>query len=114
MKLSFDHRPYPSLKKCFAYCSIFPKDFRIERNQLIDFGQQKDFFIQIQETTCMAEVCNMYFTILLGSNLCQDADKDDYVNVLNCKMHDLVHDMVQSNSKFKNHMFERGSRSWLP
>ncbi|XP_027166490.1 putative disease resistance protein RGA3 [Coffea eugenioides] len=42
LKLSFYHLPYPSLKKCFAYCSIFPKDFEMKRNQYPNFGLQKD------------------------------------------------------------------------
>ncbi|XP_027166494.1 putative disease resistance protein RGA3 [Coffea eugenioides] len=48
---------------------------------------------------CMEEVGNWYLTILLDSNLFQDAEKDDYGNVLYCKMHDLVHYMVQSISE---------------
>lgn len=35
LKLSFTHLPSPSLKQCFAYCSMFAKDFVIEKNNLI-------------------------------------------------------------------------------
>ncbi|CDP15457.1 unnamed protein product [Coffea canephora] len=102
LKLSFDHLPYPSLKKCFAYCSIFPKDFEMKRNQLIQLWAAEGFLHpNPREKMCMEEVGNEYFTILLDSNLFQDAKKDAYGNVLNCKMHDLVHDMVQSISESK-------------
>ncbi|CDP15452.1 unnamed protein product [Coffea canephora] len=50
---------------------------------------------------CMEEVGNWYFTILLDRNLFQDAKRDAYGNVLNCKMHDLVHDMAQFISECK-------------
>ncbi|CDP15466.1 unnamed protein product [Coffea canephora] len=102
LKLSFDHLPYPALKKCFAYCSIFPQDFQMERNQLIQLWAAEGFLhSKPRNEMCMEEVGNWYFTILLESNLFQDAEKDDYGNVLNCKMHDLVHDMVQSISESK-------------
>ncbi|XP_027169440.1 putative disease resistance protein RGA3 [Coffea eugenioides] len=100
MKLSFDHLPNPSLKKCFAYCSIFPKDFQMERNRLIQLWAAEGFLHSNPgNNMCMEDVGNMHFTILLDSNLFQDAENDGYGNVLNCKMHDLVHDI--SISKFK-------------
>ncbi|XP_027166579.1 putative disease resistance protein RGA3 [Coffea eugenioides] len=100
LKLSFDHLPYPALKKCFAYCSIFPQDFELERNQLIQLWAAEGFLhSDPRKNMCMEEVGNDYFTILLESNLFQDVEKDGYGNVLNCKMHDLVHDMVQSISE---------------
>ncbi|XP_027119741.1 putative disease resistance protein RGA3 [Coffea arabica] len=102
LKLSFDHLPHPSLKKCFAYCSIFPQDFEMERNQLIQLWAAEGFLNpNPREKMCMEEVGKMYFNILLDSNLFQDAEKDAYGNVLYCKIHDLVHDMVQSISNSK-------------
>ncbi|CDP15464.1 unnamed protein product [Coffea canephora] len=102
LKLSFDHLPYPSLKKCFAYCSIFPQDFEMERNQLIQLWAAEGFLhSNPRNRMSMEEVGNKYFTILLERNLFQDAKEDDYGNVLNCKMHDLVHDMVQFISDSK-------------
>nr|XP_027120745.1 putative disease resistance protein RGA3 [Coffea arabica] len=111
LKLSFDHLPSLSLKKCFAYCSIFPQDFQMERNQLIQLWAAEGFLhSKPRKEMCMEEVGNWYFTILLESNLFQDAEKDDYGNVLNCKMHDLVHDMVQSISNSKTlRLTESGS-----
>ena len=48
LKLSFDHLSSSCLKQCFAYCSFFIKDCRMEKDQLI---QQRNAlgFIQPQE-----------------------------------------------------------------
>ena len=43
LKLSFDHLPTPSLKQCFAYCSIFPKDFIIEKKLLVQLWMAEGF-----------------------------------------------------------------------
>ncbi|XP_012829384.1 PREDICTED: putative disease resistance protein RGA3 [Erythranthe guttata] len=42
LKLSFDHLSPPSLKKCFAYCSIFLKGYDLERERLVELWMQKD------------------------------------------------------------------------
>ncbi|XP_027166541.1 putative disease resistance protein RGA3 [Coffea eugenioides] len=78
LKLSFDHLPYPSLKKCLAYCSIFPKDFQMGKDQLIQLWAAEGFLYSNPRNNnmCMEEVGNMYFTILLDSNLFQDAEED--------------------------------------
>ncbi|KAK9997570.1 hypothetical protein SO802_022256 [Lithocarpus litseifolius] len=100
LKLSFDHLPSPSLKKCFAYCSIFPKDYMIAKEELIQFWMAEGF-IQPSQGSCvvMEDIGNMYFDILLANSLFHDEKKDEFDNIIICKMHDLVHDLVLSVSK---------------
>ncbi|GFP87576.1 putative disease resistance protein rga3 [Phtheirospermum japonicum] len=88
LKLSFDHLS-PSLKKCFAYCSIFPKGYRIEKEQLIELWMAEGF-LQTETTVCKI------FNLLLQNSLLQVVERDDYGNVTHCNMHDLVHDLAFS------------------
>ncbi|XP_071938874.1 putative disease resistance protein RGA3 [Coffea arabica] len=112
LKLSFDRLLYPSLKKCLAYCSIFPKDFQMERNQLIQLWAAEGFLHSIpRDRMQMEEIGNKYFTILLDSNLFQDGEKDDYGNVLNCRMNGLVYDMVQFISKSKTRSLKNSTEA---
>ncbi|KAM7474142.1 hypothetical protein LguiB_021385 [Lonicera macranthoides] len=112
LKLSFNHLPSPSIKQCFAYCSIFIKDCDIEKEQLIqiwmalgflqfgDFGSSKKV---------MEDVGNQIFNDLVRNSLFQDVTKDMYGNIVHCKMHDLVHDLAQSVSKSECFCLENDS-----
>ncbi|XVF37625.1 hypothetical protein REPUB_Repub20aG0025600 [Reevesia pubescens] len=99
LKLSFDRLPSPSLKQCFAYCSIFPKDFCIEREKLIQLWMAEGFLHPSEAHMAMEDTGNMHFEALLSNSLFQDVETDAYGNIEVCKMHDLVHDLALFVSK---------------
>ncbi|KAK9997542.1 hypothetical protein SO802_022228 [Lithocarpus litseifolius] len=108
LKLSFNHLPSPSLKQCFAYCSIFPKDYVIEKEELIHLWMAEGFLQPSQgSSSVMEDIGNKHFDILLTNSLFQDVENDDYDNVKSCKMHDLVHDLAISISKFETLILEK-------
>ncbi|KAL4290082.1 hypothetical protein GQ457_14G004420 [Hibiscus cannabinus] len=114
LKLSYDRLSSPSLKRCFAYCSIFPKDFRMEREQLIQFWMAEGFLQQPKGSSQRGfeNIGNEYFNDLLSNSLLQDVEKDLYGCITSCKMHDLVHDLAQSVSHIKlQNMFD-GVELW--
>ena len=100
LKLSFDHLPTASLKQCFAYCSIFPKDFIIEKKLLVQLWMAEGFLQTPKSSFSVIEdIGNKYFDFLVANSLFQDLERDFYGGIRSCKMHDLVHDLVLSISK---------------
>ncbi|KAL1535406.1 hypothetical protein AAHA92_28184 [Salvia divinorum] len=95
LKLSFDYLPSPSIKKCFAYCSIFPKGHNIMKQQVIEQWMAEGF-LQPDERNDMEDVGNKFFNVLIHNSLLQVAELDDYGNVEICVMDDLVHDLASS------------------
>ncbi|KAK1364420.1 NB-ARC domain-containing protein [Heracleum sosnowskyi] len=93
LRLSYDNLPYSSLKRCFAYCSIIPKDSDIFKDQLIQIWMALGF-LSGDGGVLMEDIGNRYFDILLWNCLLQDVVRDKYGNIYKCKMHDLVHDLA--------------------
>ncbi|GLT79590.1 hypothetical protein SLA2020_510730 [Shorea laevis] len=99
LKMSFDRLP-SSLKKCFSYCSIFPKDEVIFIDDLIQLWMAQGFVHKSNESLVeMEDIGNEYFKELLSNSLFQDIGWDLYGNIESCKMHDLVHDLSLLVSK---------------
>ncbi|KAK1364428.1 putative disease resistance protein RGA3 [Heracleum sosnowskyi] len=93
LRLSYDNLPYSSLKRCFAYCSIIPKDSDIFKDELIQIWMALGF-LSGDSSALMEDIGNEYFDILLWNCLLQDVKRDKYGNIYLCKMHDLVHDLA--------------------
>ncbi|XP_058108858.1 putative disease resistance protein RGA3 [Magnolia sinica] len=89
-----NHDLPPALKHCFSYFSIFPKDWEIEKDMIVKLWVAQGF-IRCEESEDMEEIGRLYFDDLLRRSLLQVAEFDYYKNILNYKMHDLVHDLAQ-------------------
>ncbi|GLT33397.1 hypothetical protein SLA2020_079920 [Shorea laevis] len=108
LKISFDHLLPPS-KKCFSYCSIFPKDFLIEKDDLVQLWMAKGYLQQHNESSMtMEEVGDAYFNYLLSNSLFQDVQRTSYGDIEYCKMHDAVHDLALVVSKDEAFIWKTG------
>ncbi|GKV42617.1 hypothetical protein SLEP1_g50000 [Rubroshorea leprosula] len=109
LKISYDHLGV-ALKKCFSYCSIFPKDFAMEKDDLVQLWMAQGFLYQSNESNkTMEEIGNQHFDELLSNSLFQDVERDHFGNILSCKMHDIVHDLGLFVSKDETLIWENGS-----
>ncbi|XP_023885024.2 putative disease resistance protein RGA4 [Quercus suber] len=97
LKLSYDYLP-SHLKCCFAYCSLFPKDYLINKLTLIQLWMSQGFIQSSEENLKLEDVANEYFMDLLWRSFFQEAKEDRGMN-MKFKMHDLIHDLAQYVSK---------------
>nr|XP_019705633.2 putative disease resistance protein RGA1 [Elaeis guineensis] len=93
LRLSYDHLP-SHLKQCFAYCSLFPKDFSFHRERLIQLWIAEGFIQPSDDNMDLENIGSQFFNNLLWWSFFQDAVWDSDGNVIVCKMHDLVHDLA--------------------
>ncbi|XP_028765318.1 putative disease resistance protein RGA3 [Neltuma alba] len=95
LKLSYDSLAI-ELKQCFAYCSLYPKDSRYNKNELIDMWMAQGFLENKDEEQCLEDVGEEYIRILLMKSFLQDVETDGLGEMEYFKMHDLMHDLSQS------------------
>ncbi|XP_050209155.1 putative disease resistance protein RGA4 [Mercurialis annua] len=93
LKLSFDRLP-SHLKSCFAYCSIFRKDYSFVKQEVTEFWMAEGLVEQ-----CNGDTANNYFNALILNSFFQISEVDELDNVYKYKMHDLIHDLALSMTK---------------
>ncbi|XVF30983.1 hypothetical protein REPUB_Repub16aG0106200 [Reevesia pubescens] len=83
-----------TIKKCLLYCAIFPKNYKIVKDELIQYWMAQGYLNS--DDNFGGED---YFNCLASRSFFQDFEKDADRNITSCKMHDFVHDFVQFLSK---------------
>ncbi|KAK4593585.1 hypothetical protein RGQ29_017628 [Quercus rubra] len=94
LKLSYDHLP-SYLKQCFAYCCLFPKDYKIHKPTLIQMWMAQGFIRPLNQNQCLEDVGHEYIMDLLWRSFFQEVEMDKDNNILYFKMHDLMHDLAK-------------------
>ncbi|KAL2923708.1 putative disease resistance protein RGA3 [Bienertia sinuspersici] len=94
LKLSY-HNLDSSLKSCFTYCAIFPKDYEIDKEMLINLWMAQGYIVSFDGGQSIDDAAKEHFLILLRRCFFQQVKKDKYGDVKSVKIHDLMHDVAQ-------------------
>ncbi|XP_027366583.1 putative disease resistance RPP13-like protein 1 [Abrus precatorius] len=90
LRLSYHYLP-SHLKRCFAYCAIFPKDYEFEKENLILLWMAEGFLQQSKRHRRIEEVGNEYFCELVSRSFFQQPRRGKPCFL----MHHLVNDLAQ-------------------
>ncbi|RHN56535.1 putative P-loop containing nucleoside triphosphate hydrolase, leucine-rich repeat domain, L [Medicago truncatula] len=85
----------PTLKQCFSFCAIFPKDREILKEELIQLWMANGL-ISSWGNTEVEDVGIMVWDELYQKSFFQDKKMDEFSGNISFKMHDLVHDLAKS------------------
>ena len=98
LRLSYNQLPF-QLKQCFAYCSLFPKDYEFTSCLLVQFWMAHGLLQSPDnENQDLEDIGDLYIKELMSRSLFQDVYYDA-VFAYTFKMHDLVHDLAISIAK---------------
>ncbi|XVF83103.1 hypothetical protein PTKIN_Ptkin16aG0105900 [Pterospermum kingtungense] len=91
LRLSYYYLP-SHLKRCFAYCSLFPKDYEFKKDELIRLWMAEGLLQFSKEIDKAEEQGNEYFKDLVLRSFFQESRRDQCCFV----MHDLISDLAKS------------------
>ncbi|XP_073102600.1 putative disease resistance protein RGA4 isoform X2 [Elaeis guineensis] len=96
--LSYEDLP-SDFKQCFLYCSLFPEDYPMNRDELIRYWVAEGFVRRTQRDTIMEDLAKDFCRELIGRNLLQPCDEFGHLSDVAgnyCKMHDLLRSLAHS------------------
>ncbi|XP_071680431.1 putative disease resistance RPP13-like protein 1 [Lolium perenne] len=89
------HHLREQVKRCFAFCSIFPRRHLLERHELVKLWVAEGFARLTSEGEDMEDVCQEYFDELVSASFLQLRAKEYPHNSDYYLVHDLLHDLAE-------------------
>ncbi|KAI8537758.1 hypothetical protein RHMOL_Rhmol09G0049400 [Rhododendron molle] len=90
LRLSYYYLP-SHLKRCFAFCSVFIKDYEFDMEELVSIWIAEGFLVKPKNNNTVEEEGYECFHELLSRSFFQRSNANNSLFV----MHDLVHDLAQ-------------------
>ncbi|XP_045787923.1 putative disease resistance protein RGA4 [Trifolium pratense] len=94
LKLSYNNLS-PQQRQCFAYCSLFPKDWEFEKDELVQMWMAHGYLDCPVEGKCIEDVGNQFVNIFLMKSFFQEPKWNEDGDLIGFKMHDLMHDLAK-------------------
>ncbi|RCV39692.1 hypothetical protein SETIT_8G243800v2 [Setaria italica] len=99
LKLSYDELP-TDMKPCFAFCALYPKDYQIDVDNLIQLWMANGFIISEQNKVPIETVGKRIVNEMVSRSLFEYVEQDPtrfgYSSTTFLKIHDLMHDVAVS------------------
>ncbi|XP_022867530.1 putative disease resistance RPP13-like protein 1, partial [Olea europaea var. sylvestris] len=89
LKLSYQYLR-PELKRCFAYCALFPKDYELDKSTLVYLWIAKGF-LKVSQREMSTQLGNKYCDELFARSFFQKSSASSSYYV----MHDLLNDLAK-------------------
>ncbi|XP_022896185.1 putative disease resistance protein RGA3 [Olea europaea var. sylvestris] len=93
--VSYMHLP-PHLKHCFAFCSIFPKNYEIKREKLIHMWMALGLILPDGESKALEEIGDEYFNELVSMSVFEDVQEYEGGAIRRYKMNEDFQSLAQS------------------
>ena len=93
LKLSYDYLPL-YLKCCFAYCSLFPKNYEMDKETIMHLWIAQGFIQSPNKNKQLEDIAEECFKDLFSGSFFEEVK--DSSGVIKYKMHDLIHDVAKS------------------
>ncbi|KAF8765886.1 hypothetical protein HU200_008066 [Digitaria exilis] len=110
--LWWSYQQLEHLKQCFTYCSIFPRTYKLQRDELVHLWMAEGFVKTTKETEDMEDMGHYYFNLLLSTSFLQlkvNEFSKEYFTI-----HDLFHDLAASAAGSDCFRIEEGMVGNIP
>ncbi|TYH74607.1 hypothetical protein ES332_D05G411700v1 [Gossypium tomentosum] len=103
LKFSFDHLKDEKVKYCFLHCALYPEDFGIEKDELVECWIEEGFIDDMGTRQEMNDKGQVILKKLEDNYLLENASSEEM------KMHDAVRDMALSITRMNpRYMIQAG------
>ncbi|WVZ53481.1 hypothetical protein U9M48_004412, partial [Paspalum notatum var. saurae] len=100
LKLSYNNLPL-HLKTCLLYIGIYPEDHSIDKEDLVKLWVAEGFVTNLHAED-VEEIAGSYFNELVNRSMIQPTYMDYNGEVLRCKVHDMILDLIRLKSEEEN------------